>query len=174
MNIVSNIYTKNDVSMLEYLINSLTNNIVDVTNIRKLRELGLFYYNRKNYLLMKLHFQIASAYGCIDSAYYLGLFYQQEKNYSSMKVFYEFAIRSNDTLSMYQLASYYYSIEKNFTLMKKYYNMAINLGHTKSMYDLGRYYKYCEQNYSKAEEYFFLALSNGFERAANEITWMLE
>ena len=174
MEFTSNIDIKNNISILENLIKKLSNNVVDIKNVRNLRNFGIYYYNNKNYLLMKLYFVLAIEYGCMESAYNLAFYYQEvEKKYHYMKAYYELAITKGDVYSMYKLAYYYYVREKNITLMKKYFNMAISFGHVNSMYELGKYYKYCENNYSKAERLFFLALAKGHECAGNEITWKL-
>ena len=174
MEFSSNIDIKNNISILESLINKLSNNVVDIKNVRNLCDMGIYYYNNKNYLLMKLYFVLAIEYGCMESAYNLAFYYQEvEKKYHYMKAYYEFAITKGDIYAMYKLAYHYYVREKNVILMKKYFNMAISFGDTNSMYELGMYYKYCEQNYLKAEGYFFLAFAKGHECAGNEITWKL-
>ena len=120
------------------------------------------------YALMKKYYLMAIDKGYYYSAHELAHYYQTIKetdgyNYDLMKKYYLLSIeKTNNIISMHNLACYYINIEKNYDMFKKYCLMGVDNGSVKCMNDLGHYYKYIEpQNNELMKKYYLMAVDNG-------------
>ena len=130
--------------------------------------LGLYYRNQKNYLLMKEYWLMAFNNDNMEAANYLGLYYQNvEIDYDMMKMYYLAGIdNSNSNVNcINNLAFYYKNVEKDFELMKSFYIMGCNNHSQISMYELGHYYQYIEINYKLMKYYYKMAISYNNQEA---------
>ena len=133
--------------------------------------LGNYYYDIKNYELMKISYQNAIYLNNFIATKKLGQYYQYvEKNYEEMKKYFLMGNNYSD------LGHYYYYDQKNYEEMKKYYLMGghyENLGlyyennrnyeEMKKYYlmgghyrALGSYYEHIEKNYEEMKKYYLL------------------
>jgi hypothetical protein len=131
------------------------------------RSMAYYYYENRNYDLMKKYYEIGITMDCSKSAYELGIYYRDdEKNYDLMKKYYEIGITMDCSMSAYELGSYYQDDEKNYDLMKKYYEIGIELGNFNSANNLGYYYQCNEKNYDLMKKYYEIGIKLGNSSSA--------
>lgn len=133
---------------------------VKENNTTSMINLGLYYRNEKNYLLMKEYLLMALNNGNMEAANYLGLHYQNvEIDYNLMKIYYLAGIDIGNIDCINNLAFYYKNIEKDFELMKKFYERGSNNNNSPiSMFELGHYYQYIEKDYKLMKYYYKMAI----------------
>lgn len=117
-------------------------------------DLGIYYYEKKEYDLAKKYFIQAVEEGNIDCYYNLATYYYLiEQNYKLAKKYYHLAVDNKNDDGMNSLANYYERIELNLDLAEDYYLMAIEYGNLDAIFNIANLYYNCEE-YELAKEYF--------------------
>ncbi len=83
--------------------------------------------------------------------------------------FYKDAIKSSDTVAIFNFALLYDDEFKDFKKAEQYYKMAVEKGHTGAMNNLALLYENEFKDLEKAEQYYKMAIEKGDARAMNNL-----
>jgi hypothetical protein len=141
-------------------------NVVSASSADDLYFLGMYYYNKSNYVLINKYLLMAASKGSAEAMYRLGCQYRNDlegnkTHYDLMKNFYLKAIKNGNSDAMNDLGNYYEWNEKKYDIAKKYYFQAIDKENSRAMTSLGLHYYDVEKNYDLAQKYLLMAIDKG-------------
>lgn len=146
------------------ILNSIRCNNPNQLQSELFTNLGVFYYNNKEYDLARPCFEQAVQLNNSDALNYLGIYYKNginvDKNYNLSFQYFQRSAEQNNPAAYYNLGQAYYygfGVEKNYSKAIEYYELSVKQDYVEAIIQLA----YCylagvgvEVNLKKAIEYY--------------------
>ena len=154
---------------------NLNENLQKKNTAEELYNIGIDYYDKKDYVKAVEYFRKAAEQGHARAQFYLGYCYNAgqgvAKDYAEAVKWYRKAAEQGDAWAQNNLGNCYYNgegVAKDYAEAAKWYRKAAEQGHAKAQYNLGLCYQYGQgvaKDLTKAKEWYQKAADNGNENA---------